>query len=58
LFIQDAECRFSKENVGATVSGIRQVITFSEDALQAAVAIEGPISVGMDASRTSFQLYK
>ncbi|KAJ8316615.1 LOW QUALITY PROTEIN: hypothetical protein KUTeg_005834, partial [Tegillarca granosa] len=51
---------FKQENVGATDSGYKDVSIFfhSEEALQKAVAEVGPISVAIDASLSSFQLYK
>ncbi|XP_048238267.1 procathepsin L-like [Haliotis rufescens] len=52
------DCNFSQENVGATDAGFAVVISESEDALKSAVALEGPISVGIDASSRSFMLYK
>ena len=51
-------CEFKKQDIGATVE--RHVSIFTTDcrALKEAVAKIGPISVGMDASHGSFQLYK
>ena len=51
-------CRFKAENVGATVTGFTNIKSKDENALQEAVATIGPISVGIDSSHTSFQLYK
>ncbi|XP_046570058.1 cathepsin L2-like [Haliotis rubra] len=42
---EQKDCNFSRENVGATVTGFAVVVPESEDALKAAVATEGPISV-------------
>lgn len=57
---KNGKCRFKQENVGATDSGYKDVSIFfhSEEALQKAVAEVGPISVAIDASLSSFQLYK
>lgn len=54
---QDGTCHFKKANVGATVAGYTDIQQGSESALQKAVASVGPISVGIDASNESFQLY-
>lgn len=53
----DQSCKFKPEDVGATDSGFVDVQTKSEDALQQAVGTVGPVSVAIDASHTSFQLY-
>ena len=52
------KCRFTSENVGATDTGFTDIKSEDENALQEAVATIGPISVAIDASHTSFQLYK
>lgn len=54
----DGSCRFKAENVGATDTGFTDIKSKDESALQDAVATVGPISVAIDASHTSFQLYK
>jgi cathepsin L len=51
-------CRFSKNSNGATDTTYVDIQSGSESALQAAVATIGPISVAIDASHSSFQLYK
>merc|ERR1712002_143099 len=51
------ECEFKKSDVGATETGFKDVEEGSEDALQTAVANIGPISIAIDASHNSFQLY-
>ena len=56
--LQDGVCRFKKENVGATDKGYTDVTEGDEDALKEAVATVGPISVAIDASHQSFQLYQ
>jgi len=54
---QDGDCHFKKANVGATLTGYIDIQQGSESSLQKAVAAIGPISVGIDASNESFQLY-
>jgi cathepsin L len=54
----EGDCQFKAANVGATDTGFTEIKSKSEDALQQAVAIVGPISVAIDASHSSFQLYK
>ncbi|XP_049528859.1 cathepsin L-like [Dermacentor silvarum] len=53
----DGACRFKREDVGATDTGFVDLKMFSESELQKAVANVGPISVGIDASRSSFHFY-
>jgi cathepsin L len=55
---KDDTCRFNKANVGATDTGFTDITSKDESALQEAVATVGPISVAIDASHSSFQLYK
>jgi len=50
-------CRFTAANVGATLAGFKNVAARSESALQTAVNMQ-PVSVAIDASHNSFQLYK
>ena len=54
----DNQCRFKKDSVGATDTGFTDIKSKDENALQQAVATIGPISVAIDASHSSFQLYK
>eukprot|EP00916_Digyalum_oweni_P008697 GHVL01014510.1.p1 GENE.GHVL01014510.1~~GHVL01014510.1.p1 ORF type:complete len:328 (+),score=10.48 GHVL01014510.1:113-1096(+) len=54
---RDGECRFQRDQVGASVTGFVEIEAFSEIDQQAAVATVGPVSVAMDASRLSFQFY-
>jgi len=54
----DDKCRFDAKNVGAEDTGFTDIKTKDESALQEAVATVGPISVAIDASHASFQLYK
>jgi len=53
----DDTCRFKKANVGATLKSFTDIKSGDEKALQEAVANVGPISVAIDASQSSFQLY-
>jgi len=54
----DDQCQFKASNVGANDTGFVDVKSKDESALQEAVATIGPISVAIDASHISFQLYK
>jgi len=54
----DRTCRFKAADVGATDTGFTDITSKDEAALQQAVATVGPISVAIDASHSSFQLYK
>ncbi|KAM4540423.1 cathepsin L.1 [Fundulus diaphanus] len=55
---EDGQCRFNPNNVGATCTGYVDVKEGDEDALKEAVATIGPVSVAIDASHSSFQLYE
>lgn len=55
---QDGKCKFNAANVGATDTGYVDIKSKSEPDLQAAVATVGPVSVAIDASHSSFQLYR
>jgi len=55
---QDRPCKFQKSSVGAHLQSFTDVTSGDEDALQKAVAEVGPISVAIDASHQSFQLYR
>lgn len=54
---RDATCRYKKETCGSTLAAFKQVTSYSESALQAAVAV-GPVSVAIDASPSTFRFYK
>jgi len=54
---KDAKCRYSPGTSGATDAGFVDVPSADESKLQEAVATIGPISVAIDASHPSFQLY-
>ena len=55
---KDLPCRFKREDVGSKDTGYIDLPSKDENALQQAVAKIGPISVTIDASHSSFQLYK
>eukprot|EP01117_Protostelium_nocturnum_P006530 TRINITY_DN2352_c0_g1_i1.p2 TRINITY_DN2352_c0_g1~~TRINITY_DN2352_c0_g1_i1.p2 ORF type:complete len:359 (+),score=77.31 TRINITY_DN2352_c0_g1_i1:37-1113(+) len=50
------DCQFDKSNVGGTLASFSNVATGNEKALLAA-GVFGPVSVAIDASQYSFQLY-
>jgi len=55
---RDQTCQFKAADVCATDTGYVDVKSKSEQELQQAIATVGPISVAIDASHSSFQLYK
>jgi len=55
---EDEKCKFKSSNVGATDSGFVDIPSGDEDKLKEAVATIGPISVAIDASHASFQMYQ
>ncbi|XP_011698116.1 PREDICTED: cathepsin L [Wasmannia auropunctata] len=54
---ENDKCRYNPRNKGATDVGYVDIPEGDEEKLKAAVATMGPISVAIDASRPSFQLY-
>ncbi|UYV70826.1 CTSL [Cordylochernes scorpioides] len=54
---EDDKCRYKKNSVGATCTGFKDIPSGDENALLQAVSTVGPISVAIDASQESFQLY-
>lgn len=56
--MQDGTCHYKASSSGATVTGYVDIKSGDESALQKAVATVGPVSVAIDASQFSFQLYR
>ncbi len=55
---QNYNCRYDAQTKGAKDYGFLDVAKGDEEALQAASAEIGPISVAIDAAHASFQSYK
>uniref|UniRef100_A0A3B3QEV3 Cathepsin K n=1 Tax=Paramormyrops kingsleyae TaxID=1676925 RepID=A0A3B3QEV3_9TELE len=55
---EDQSCAYNVSGKAATCRGYKEIPEGDEKALQAAVAQVGPVSVGIDASLTSFQFYR
>lgn len=53
----DEQCKFKRNDVGATIQGYSDLPSGNEQALKQAVGTVGPISVAIDASNPSFQMY-
>lgn len=53
----DEKCHYTPKNKGATDKGYVDIESGNEKDLQAAVATVGPVSVAIDASHETFQLY-
>jgi cathepsin L len=53
---RDGTCKFNPSNIGTTISSYKDVQKGSESAQQTAVNAQ-PVSVAIDASHSSFQLY-
>ena len=54
---EDDSCRYKKSDRGAEDTGFVDIPQGDEDKLKEAVATVGPVSVAIDASHSSFQLY-
>lgn len=56
---KDRPCHFKSSRIGATDKGFTDVVPHGEEkTLQEALATVGPISIAIDASQSTFQLYK
>lgn len=55
--IKDGSCRFNKSSVGGRASGYVELPPGDEEALKAAVAVVGPVAVGIDTDPMSLYLY-
>merc|ERR1711936_291408 len=53
----DDTCRYHQEDKGATDIGFVDIPQGDEEALKAALATVGPVSIAIDASQSSFQFY-
>ena len=59
VYFQNRACEFNISKVAATLTGYVKVTPEGdEEALKEAVATIGPMSVGIDASHSSFQSYE
>lgn len=52
------KCHFNKKSIGSSCSGYVDIPSGDEEALQQAVALNGPISIAIDATEDKFMLYK
>lgn len=57
VWIQDETCRFKPQDVAANDTGFVDITEKDENELTNAIASVGPISVAMDASHASFQVW-
>ena len=56
FWLQQNECSYNKNYVGATATGVVTISSGDELSLQSAVANVGPVSTYVDASQRSFQV--
>nr|XP_022908929.1 cathepsin L1-like [Onthophagus taurus] len=54
---EEGSCRFDPNFIGANVTGYVEIPPGDERALATAVATQGPVSVAIDASQSTFQFY-
>ena len=52
------KCRFDRSKIGATVTGFVDLPTGDEGKLKEAVALNGPVSVAIDAATPEFMMYR
>jgi len=55
---RDGNCQYNAGQVVTKVTGFTDIPSRDENSLQNAVATQGPVSVAIDASHVSFQLYR
>lgn len=55
--VDNKTCRYNSKKKAGSCSGFVNLPTGSEDELEKAIALIGPVSVGIDASCLSFQFY-
>lgn len=55
---EDETCKFKKADVAAEDTGFVDVPEGDEEKLKEAVATNGPVSIAIDASHSSFQMYR
>merc|ERR1739846_74706 len=54
---EEEQCHFSRSSIGATDKGFVDITQGDEEALKAAIATVGPVSVAIDAGHPTFQFY-
>uniref|UniRef100_A0AC35TTN8 Pept_C1 domain-containing protein n=1 Tax=Rhabditophanes sp. KR3021 TaxID=114890 RepID=A0AC35TTN8_9BILA len=55
---KSSKCHFNAKTIGAKVSGYEKIKRGDEDALKAAIATQGPISISIQANHKSLMNYK